>query len=444
MSDKPQLQLGDPPPGLLRQGRSPRGLWLLGTLQLVTLALVVWLLIDRGSAPIGRTNSPARSEEIRETAMALEDRGLTAEAAAAWRKSLQQSPGDDQAEILYRIGDLLMDAEDYGGAVSALVEAEQLAKTDDQLQKKIAPKIVECLRRLGRYGEVGRELSRQIEVGGEETVQGSVLATFAGETLTDADLDRMIERTVDRLLSMQPEGAFVLNREELLKQYESGEARRRMLREIVQQELFTRRARELGLDREQSFQRLREFVEAELLAGRFLARELSRIQPTNVDLEAFYQANRSDYRQPETASVVVLPLSEDQSPEEVLSQIESPDDFRNLVKEAIGPSDVGFERIVRGQTHSRLGEPDALFDLNEGHWTKEPIAFGDKRLLALVESKTPQRTPTLAEVRSIVEDDYRRRKRQELTERLFADLTARYDVEIMAEADNDEGPMPND
>ena len=35
----------------------------------------------------------------------------------------------------------------------------------DSLRAKVGAKIVECLRRLGNYGEVGRELSRQVEVG---------------------------------------------------------------------------------------------------------------------------------------------------------------------------------------------------------------------------------------------------------------------------------------
>ena len=83
--------------------------------------------------------------------------------------------------MLYRVGGLLMDAEDFSGAVTALVEAEQLVSDDDELKSKLGPKIVECLRRLGRYGEVGRELSRQVEVGSGDTAQGNVLATLAGE-----------------------------------------------------------------------------------------------------------------------------------------------------------------------------------------------------------------------------------------------------------------------
>ncbi len=55
------------------------------------------------------------------------------------------------------------------------------------------------------------------------------------------------------------------------------------------------------------------------------------------------------------------------------------------------------------------------------------------------------RTPPLAEVRQRVEADYVRVKQQELTEQLFRDLLARYDVRIMppeqaAEANQEKGP----
>ena len=431
MPDKPNLQLGDPPPGLARRQISVSGVWLLAVLQIATLATVGLLLTGRN--PVGSTSStePDRVEEIRATAIALEDRSLAAEAADAWREYLRLSAAaDDRAKVLYRVGGLLMDAEDFSGAVTALVEAEQLAGDDNELKSKVGTKIVTCLRRLGRYGEVGRELSRQVEVGGDEMAQGNVLATYAGETFTEADLDRMIERTIDRVLAMQRNGPFQPSREQLLKQYESGEARQRMLQEILQRELFSRRARELEIDRESSFQQTHELLETELLAGQFLSRELAKIQPTDVDVESFYAANKTDYRQPETASVIVFPLKDDQTAEEVLSGIATADQFTEAAKgDADQPEVV---RLVKGQPHPRFTETSAIFALSEGEWTKTPMEVGDQKVLVLVDSKTAAATPPLDQVRFRVESDYRHRKQQELTQQLSADLMSRYDVKIVA------------
>ena len=92
-----------------------------------------------------------------------------------------------------------------------------------------------------------------------------------------------------------------------------------------------------------------------------------------------------------------------------------------------------------------LGDVEALFDLSEGEWTKEPHVHNDKKHLVLAEKKSPMRIRPLAEVRELVEADYVRVKQQELTEQLFRDLLARYDVRIMPpEEDSDEPTEPNE
>jgi len=48
----------------------------------------------------------------------------------------------------------------------------------------------------------------------------------------------------------------------------------------------------------------------------------------------------------------------------------------------------------------------------------------------LCEARTAARTAPLAEIRNQVEADYRTRKRQELSQKLFRDLMVRYKVKI--------------
>ena len=206
-------------------------------------------------------------------------------------------------------------------------------------------------------------------------------------------------------------------------------SRQRMLQAILQRELFSRRARELDIDREPSYQETREFLETELLAGQFLSRELAKIQPTDVDIESFYAANKADYRQPETASVIALPLKDDQTAEDVLSRITTADQFKEAAKgDADQPEVV---RLFKEQPHPRFEDTSAIFALTEGEWTKTPIEAGDQKVLVLVESKTAAATPPLDQIRFRVESDYRRRKQQELTQQLSADLMSRYDVKIV-------------
>jgi hypothetical protein len=80
-----------------------------------------------------------------------------------------------------------------------------------------------------------------------------------------------------------------------------------------------------------------------------------------------------------------------------------------------------------------LGDVERLFAVAEGQWTREAHSNGKERFLVLVEKKTPRREPRLQDVLGQVRADYVSRKQQELAQRLFTDLTDRYDVRILAE-----------
>jgi tetratricopeptide (TPR) repeat protein len=301
------LTLGEPPAGLKRrEGRGPRGLlWLLALMQAATLVGLA-VVLSRSSGPAAASNAAGQatpSGELRATAKQLEDKGLDAEAAGVWQSYLQAAPdGPDRAEILYRIGKLRMQAEQYGAAVAALFRAEQAAEGNKDLTTKVGPLVVQCLSRLGRYGEVGRELARRVEVGGEKDGRGKakVVATITGQSLTEADLDRLAERRVDGMLAMQGAAGDEHRRQAILQQLSTPAARRQLLQELLQTELFCRRARELKLDQDDEFRHVRDQAEQSLLAERFLAKELGKIEPTEVDLESYYKANTSRYTEKKT------------------------------------------------------------------------------------------------------------------------------------------------
>jgi parvulin-like peptidyl-prolyl isomerase len=348
------------------------------------------------------------------------------------------APGtESRAEILYRIGKLYMQAEDYGSAAAALVRAELAAGDAPELRDKIGPVMVDCLRRLGLYGEVGRELSRRVEAGADKAGQRKVLATIAGEELCEADLDRMIERRVDQMLGLQGVPGDEAARQMLLKRLSEPQTRQQLFQELLQRELFTRRARELKLDRDEGFQQTRRMLEEDLLAKSFQEREVGKIQPTDVDVQAYYQAHAEQYRQPESLTARLLPLQSGEEPVRLLEQIKSATDFQRLAAERTGPAGKDSpgtpppaETLLRGREHEKLGSTDILFTLEAGKWTEQPVVHREQRWLVLVESKTPARTLPLEEVRAQVEAEYRAQKQQELARKLFQELVTRYRVQL--------------
>ena len=449
--NKPQLSLGTPPGKLKRQAGGSIGklVWLLVGLQILTIAgLVVALLRTNGDIATGVAKTTV--EDLRVVARELEDKSLAGQSARTWEKYLDQSSVvEDRAEILYRVGKLYLQAEEYGPAATAFVRCEQAARDDEGLKQKIGTQLVTCLRRMGLYGEVGRELSRRVEAGGDDVGRGKTLATLAGESLTDACLDRMVEQRVDQMLAMQGAAGDEQTRQMLLKQFAAPQMRERLFQELLQRELFTRRARELKLDQDEDFVRGRQAMEEDLLASRFQNDQLSTIRPTDVDLQAYYNAHRDKYQEPESAEAVFFKLQEGEDASEVLKGVQTADDFKNLAAErrtagGDDPTESPSAGLVRGRSHPELGDVEALFGLGTGAWTDKPHENGEDRFLVLVEGKSPARPLPFEEVRRQVEAEYRGRKQQELSERLFRDLMVRYDVKIhdISPASGDPGETP--
>ena len=171
MSERPQLSLGPPSEALQKKLRNVAA----GLAAVDRVAQLGRCGLSGGAAAAAPAHPPqglpalprrARPTNSRLWPPQLEDKSLDAEAARAWEAYLAADPQcAERAEICYRIGRLHMQAEQFGPAAAALVRAEQAAGDDKDLKAKIGPRIVECLNRLGRYGEVGRELSRRVEAG---------------------------------------------------------------------------------------------------------------------------------------------------------------------------------------------------------------------------------------------------------------------------------------
>ena len=230
--ERPNLELGIPPGKLARLAGGVGRQWFvfLAILQVLTLACVLAVLPRRGGKSTPAAVAGSSGEDLRAVAIELEEKSLPGEAARVWEKYLAAAPDEqDRAEILYRIGKLHLQAEEFAPAATALVRAEQSAGKETDLRGKIGPLMIECLRRLGLYGEVGRELSRRVEAGAEQVGKGKVLATVAGEEIGEADLDRLLERRVDQMLALQGAGGDAATRQALLKQLGQPQMRQRLL-----------------------------------------------------------------------------------------------------------------------------------------------------------------------------------------------------------------------
>jgi len=298
----PRLELGSPP-GRLKRAEKPQGRGLLVLVVILQLALLLLVLFGtpfRGPSPA----DAADPDRLRAVALDLEDRGLLVESAIQWEAYLEAAPGaPDRAQVFYRAGTLLLKARAFEKAAAAFIRAERSPGCDTELKAKIGPRMVECLRGAGLHGEVGRELARRTSAGDEDEGRGRILATFAGESFTEADLDRLIAFRVDRILGLQGVAGSGARRAELLAQMSEPKVREQVFMEILRMELLSRRARELKLDQSDGFQKALALAEQELLAAMLYEEELGAIKAAPVDVEAFFNANRDDYRDEETGEI---------------------------------------------------------------------------------------------------------------------------------------------
>lgn len=439
---KPTLTLETPPGKLKHISNSRRGggSLLVLVLQIVVVGLLTLLLLRGNQRTQQADRNAPMAEELKDLALQLENKSLSGEAARAWEKYLDAAPDEtEKAEIFFRIGKMYMQSEQFDRAATALIRCE-LADDAGNLETKIGQNLVTCLRRLGLYGEVGRELSRRVETGGEEVEQGKILATLAGEQLTEADLDRLVERRVDQMLSLQGHRDDSM-RQAVLKQFSSPEMRQQLFQDLLRTELFTRRARELKLDQDDEFLQARQALENNLLASRFQSRKFSSVQPTDVDIETYYKAEQGQYREPASLETIVIELTDDDDATQLLENLKTTDDFKQLantrrskISDAADEyleDDVPVQTLVQGQRDPTLGTTDSLFSLAAGQWTNEPHTNGEQRFLVLVQKKSPAQTPPLSEIRPRVTADYMARKQQELSQKLFADLMDRYNVKVI-------------
>ena len=451
LGQKPDLSLDSHGAGRpFEQGRErtplERLLWFLAGMSTLTvlimagLLIVVLLQLNRTMVDRGFEDAAA----LRAAAMELEDKGLDLQAAESWQDYLERAGNvEDRAALLYRAGKLYMKSQKYDEAVVCFVRAETEADAtgDATLVEKIGPKLVACLEKMGRANEADRELSRRVEVGGEEKT-GAILATIGDEKIRESDIERMTRNYVERFLAAQGLPPDSPARAQVEQQMSSPGMRDRIIQEAVQMELLERRAREQGLHEDPEYVEAKRRATEGLLQQFLLRKEFDKIETSATDLKNYFEAHKDRYGDAESADVLLVQFKPDEDPAAVLGKIKTADDFRRWFEERKKAGDRGA-----GKTTLRKGAelPPALtgvFDLGEGEWTKSPIELGPSKLALLVEKKNAAKPKTFAEAEPDVRRNYLAQKRQEMMGKLMNDLMSRYNVRILAGASPTVPGMP--
>ena len=206
--------------------------------------------------------------------------------------------------------------------------------------------------------------------------------------------------------------------------------------EYVRETVLYREAMAMGLDQDDTIVRRRLAQKHE-----FLVQDLVEVkEPTEEELEAYFEAHREDYREPDQITFSHVFVDPDRRGDRTLEDAAAiREGLEKLGDPAQGAKELGdpfmlqsyyperneaeISKLFGGEFAKRVGE------LSEGVW-HGPILSGYGVHLVYVHGRQtfPQRT--LADVRQRVVDDWTAAKRGELNEEYIARLREKYDVMI--------------
>jgi hypothetical protein len=211
---------------------------------------------------------------------------------------------------------------------------------------------------------------------------------------------------------------------------------RGLVDDYVRQEVLYREALAMGLDRDDEVIRRRMVQKIEFLTSDLA----SQVQPTETQLQAYFQENLDRYRIPERRSFAHVYFNLDQRGEAALGDAEQLlAELRSAPPGAVRPAELG-DRFMLRHEYPLQREQDvsrifgqrfaaALFELEPGAW-RGPIPSGYGAHLAYVREIEEPRVPGLDMVRGNVLQDYGSWLREQANDAMLAGVRSRYTVEI--------------
>jgi len=215
----------------------------------------------------------------------------------------------------------------------------------------------------------------------------------------------------------------------------SGEELEGLIRDRVQEEVYSREAMALGLDKDDTIirRRLRQKME-------FLTDDIAALaEPTDDELSAFLKAHADTYRVQRQFTFSHVYLNPERRGEnlardtkQLLAQLQQAGDKADVAE--LGDPfllEHKFQSLPAREAVKQFGEKFAmkLGELSPGEW-HGPVESGYGVHLVSVSERTDGRVPALAEVRDAVRREWANARRLEANEKFYQELLKRYVVTI--------------
>ncbi len=425
------------------------GLVILLLIAIALGATSVYLLLRQGSPqPAAVMVEPGLSlDQAKELATKLSERNLYHQAAAVWQEALRHSkPTDNErAKALFQVGLLLEKAEDYGPAVEYFYRSEMVAPLDE-LSHSISTHVQNCFERMGKFSALRYELMDRTEYHPSDANKTAVVVAEIGpEKITETDLGGLIEQAIDNQLehmaSFLSPDQLKEQKQRMLDQLKTSQARQKFLTQWLGQELLYREALASKLDQKPEVKRLLDDNTRSLLAQQLMTDQLaSKIHITDSDVNNYYAANQSKYMQPAQVHIRHIRVADEQKAKDVIARLNDGDDFVQLAKDMSqddATKDKGGQietAVTPGDYVPSMGENKAMngaiFAVQAPAVLQHPFQTDKGWEIIKVDSKTSERQKSLDEVQQQVLQDLTQEKQQAVQQEFLQQMMDKYHAVI--------------
>jgi len=459
MAEKLDFSLPDKP----AKGSIGGTLTVLLLVALTALAAANLATTLRNKQPLAKQTQPGLSaDQVKALATRLDQRGLYEEAAGLWRDyaALPDLTEAERAKALFHAGVSLEKAGRFARAIEHYYRSEATASLDE-LSSQINTHVKQCFESLGNFAALRYELMDRTSMNPSDPAGGKVIAEIGPEKITEAQLDALVECSIENQLAsvkafMSAE-QLAEQKKRLLEQYRAPQAKQQFLQGWLAQEILYRQALDEGLADKPETKQVLADVTRGVLSQQLMDEKLaSKINLTETDLQTYYSANKDKYVEPARAKISHIRMADENRVADVLKRIGDGEDFAALAKEfstddATKADGGGIsDEVLKGAYVPGIGDAN---EINKAIFATAapavlPQAFQTDKgwEIVRVNEKHPERQKPFEEVRQQVMQELLRHKQQEVQQDYIKEMMDKYSVivhtSVLAPAPTDSQEPP--
>ena len=239
-----------------------------------------------------------------------------------------------------------------------------------------------------------------------------ILAKVGDKEISNIDIDNAIQ-------GLDPYQA---------QQFQTEEGRKYVLEDLVNQELLYMYAKDNKIDEDEAFKKEMAEIEKNVLKQYVINQILTSVKLTDEEKQAFYEANKTNFSNPETANAKHILVDSEEKANEILAQIKAGDvTFEDAARaNSTCPSkDQGGDLGTFGRGQMVPEFEEATFAMNVGD-VSEPVKTQFGYHLIKLEAKNEPSIPAYEEIADKVEKTLMFQKQGEVYKNKLDEVKAKF------------------